>query len=181
MKNALHNPILKNYFKVAFLATSTAIIFYACKKDRGQQLQPSALGVADLQTWYESNSGNLKKTTILFSALKPNFQTAYSAVKDGYQITEFNPTVSNQLALVSGPADQAKIDKVIANTLTKFILYNATGTKNIGGAYMVLSGNGSQDLQNVHYKNYEGFTGQVNFFNIDGTFENGYVISDGKI
>ena len=181
MKNFLPHSVFRNSAKVLFLALSVAIIFYACKKDRGQQLQQTAIGVADLQNWYQSNQSNFGKSTKLFTDLKPDFQTAYSAIQDGYQVTEFNPTISNQLALISGPADQAKIDKVTANTLTKFILFNSVGTKNVGGAYMVLSGNGTQNLQNVHYKNYSGFTGQVNFFNIDGTFENAYVINDGKI
>lgn len=160
------------------LFLAAAVIVYACKKDRGTQ--QSALSVAELQTWYQSSQNSFGAATKYFKDLTPNFNAAYTAIKDKYMVTELSPTVPNQLAMITGIADDAMKEKTLANTLTKFILFNAEGSKKVTGVYMVLHGNG-QNLKNVHYKNYAGYTGSVLFYNINGTFENGYLINNGKI
>ncbi len=119
----------------------------------------------------------------MFAGYLPDWESSYTSFKDGYEITEITFSNPNRVAVLkegSGSSDAEK-DQAANAAQVKLLFFSQPGTSNISAAYMMLKGEGKQDVSNVHYKDFEKYSGTLNYFNIDGSFQNGYLISSGKI
>lgn len=172
---------LKRSLLALTLLISTAIIIQSCKKEVGFSKGESSLTVDELKNWFTNNQLTIAPRNKAFADLKPDFATATQSIKDGMRVLEVNFDADNRLAIGENIGNDNQRAAIQARTQTKLILLNKIGTPEVMGAYMVLNGQGSEDLNKVHYKDFNGYSGTMMFFNLDGSFSNGYIIANGKI
>lgn len=170
-----NHPKSKNLF---LLFIYLLIFTNGCKKETSTG-EPNAQ-IDQLKNWYENNNKNFNQSSKIFAGLKPDFDHSYTAIHNGECITELNFDSPNKLVFAPGNVDEQAKEKLMANTVVKLLLFNSPGSKEVKGAYMVLIAENGK-LSNVHYKNYADFSGSLRFYNLDGSFQNGYDLKNGKI
>lgn len=174
-------PKLKNHFhlkNVFLLFICFLTIAIGCKKQIDNKQNDDQINL--LKNWYNAHSSSFNASSKTFAQLKPDFNTAYTAVKEGTNVTELNFDKPNAIIFTTGITDDKTKEKLRANTLIKLVLFNIPKTQEVRGAYMVLNADDGS-LSSVHYEDFEGFNGTIKFYNLDGSFENGYQILNGKI
>ncbi|WP_029288883.1 hypothetical protein [Pedobacter sp. R20-19] len=171
--------LLKQYTLVLILLFSTTIFIYSCKKDKDNH---SVLSVEEIKKWYITNANAFNTESKIFEHKNPDFTKSFAAFKDGQQVTEFNFDSPNKLVFDNGTSTDAEKEIALANTEVRLLFFSPIDTKTISAAaFMVIIGKEKQDLTNVHYKDFNQFSGRIIFYNSKGALANGYEIEHGNI
>lgn len=170
-----NNSIPKNLFLFLLSFVTIAI---GCRKDIYNKQHDEQINL--LKNWYSQHSSSFNSSSKTFARLKPDFNSAYTSVIKGLNVTEINFEKPNSIIFTAGIIDDKAKEKLRANTEIKLILFNTHKTLDVSGAYMVSVATDG-NLVNVHYQNFKGFNGTIRYYNLDGSFENGYQILNGKI
>ena len=151
----------------------------SCKKD--QKEEPPSLSLSELKSWYAKQMQSNKAS--MFVGYVPNWESSFTSSVDGYTVTEVSFSNPNKIAMMTGTnaGGDAEKDRAADAAQVKLVFFNQPGSTTVSAAYMMLRGEGKQDIANVHYKDFGQYSGVLNYFNIDGSFQNGYTISSGKI
>jgi hypothetical protein len=151
----------------------------SCKKDRKEEI--SSLGISELKSWYSKQI--LDNRTSMFAGYVPDWESSYTSSKDGYTVTEIGFSSPNKVAEITGTTatGDADKDRAAAETQVKLVFFNRPGSQAVSAAYMLLHGDVKQGATNVHYMDFGQYSGTLKYFNINGSFQNGYVISSGKV
>lgn len=168
------------------LTRAASILFFgmliftiSCKKN--EKLEPSELTISQLKSWYDQQSKGQNVNSNIFTAYIPDWETAKTASVDGYNVTEISFRNPTKVVIANGAKTDAEKDKILARTDIKLVLFNLSGSDMVTGAYMMLKSDSPQKISEAHYKDFGSFTGMLSYYNFSGKFENGYIISAGKI
>lgn len=151
----------------------------SCKKDGRDELP--GLTISELKKNYEKQIMGYKAS--MFAEYNPAWDKSYTTTKDGYNVTEVPFTNSNKVVplLINEKLSDVEMSHAAASAQVKLILLNRAGTTDVTIAYMMLRSKESINTSNFHYKDFGQFSGKVDYFNIDGSYQNGYLFQSGKI
>lgn len=147
----------------------------ACKKDTSDDIQTSMLA-----EWYSQNVST--KTSSNFKSMKPLWESTYIIKQNGLNVYEVN--LSNSQNLFQRLDEKLTAKEALSRNNIKLLIFqdNENG-KIITGCYMSIVNQGAEilDLKKIHYKQKNGLTGKIMFYNINGNLENGWGYSNGII
>ena len=155
--------LLKQYTLPLILLLNTTIFIYSCKKDKENH---SVLSADEIKKWYISNANTFNTESKIFEHKSPDFTKPFVSFKDGLQITEFKFDTPNKLVFDNGTSTDTEKEIALANTEVRLLFFSPIDTKTISAAaFMVIIGKEKQDLTNVHYKDFNQFSGRIIFYN----------------
>lgn len=176
----MKKQLLLKFVPKLFILALLTLFYISCKKDSSSGISSEGTKYSELQSWY--NSEKAKSSYGRIPGLKPDWGK-FSIIEDNtalvYEIELDNP---NKVFLTSEKIDITKAEDYSKLSTFRLILSVDKKTNKIQGAYMnILATNNDEPLQNIHYKKVQKLTGKVQFFNINGTYLNGWVYKNGKI
>ncbi|RZJ72055.1 MAG: hypothetical protein EOO47_22680 [Flavobacterium sp.] len=160
----------------------TLLFLYSCKKDDGQKHIESDSTPIAIKQWFEKEEYKLQDKGNWLNSLSPNWQVtnlinSIDSVKV-YEIDLLNPR--DIFALTQSTTIPVKTEDLSKNTNFRLVVFDVNGRLN-GCIMELISFENNASLKDVHYKAYKNLNGAVNFYELDGTFNNGWIIENGKI
>ncbi|WP_188754142.1 hypothetical protein, partial [Pedobacter psychrotolerans] len=171
--------LLKQYGLALTLLLTTTIIIYSCKKDLGSS-QLSNAELSDLRNWYESNSG--KVINDRFQKMKPIWDDVFVSDHDDQLVYELNLENPDQVFQVINATVVKEKSSTNRNLIKLLIFKNKKTSKIDYGVYQSILNEGSLlNLEQLHYKQMNGLSGKVMYYNFDGSFSNGWNYASGEV
>ncbi|MFW0718835.1 hypothetical protein [Pedobacter sp. N23S346] len=171
--------LLKQYGLALTLLLTTTIIIYSCKKDLGSS-QLSNAELSDLRNWYESNSG--KVINDRFQKMKPIWDDVFVSDHDDQIVYELNLENPDQVFQVINATVVKEKSSTNRNLIKLLIFKNKKTSKIDYGVYQSILNEGSLlNLEQLHYKQMNGLSGKVMYYNFDGSFSNGWNYASGEV
>ncbi|WP_316736331.1 hypothetical protein [Pedobacter aquatilis] len=166
--------MLKQYVFALTLLFAITIIIYSCKKENNKNVE-----TAELSNWYNNQTRQVRS---IFSEMKPNWNKTYLIENDSLRIYELELDNPKNIFQVKGTLEKNTEDKVRTFNKIKLLIFKDKRNNNIYSAYMSITNDVSQqEFDNIHYTQVKNLSGEVLFFNLKGSFVNGWQYNSGKI
>lgn len=168
---------LKHYLIILFSFTIIIITVHSCKKeDSGSEKQ----NLNDLKQFYQNNLSNGNENP--FNKMSPSWESVYLNDQSDELVYEFklsNPKNVYQ-RLNHGVV---KEDAKQRNGIRLLIFKDKKTGQIVNGCFMSVLNEGTEfkNSSDIHYKQAEGFSGKIFFFDLDGALKNGWGYSNGPI
>ncbi len=172
MKN---NTFSTNYLMLGLFAFLLTIIYISCKKDQGPQNQVEDF--TSLKNWYQAHKKDNPKNFV--SGFKPDWENTYTSIIDGVLALEINLNKQGDVVFLQAGSNDVQKKTAALQTNIRLVLLKDIKTGAMDGCYMVLTGN--ENLKDLHYKKVASLNGKVMYFDMEGSFVNGFTYAGGDI
>ena len=167
------------------LCLSISALIYSCKKDQKavDAHYSTNIDAVKLQLWFEQNGVILESKDNWLNTLEPNWSNISRSGNEQQYIYEIDFVNPERIFAAAGNVDVKNVKTFENRSLLKLIIFENRTDQKLNAAIIELIGfeDNRVELQNLHYKNYEGFTGAVNFYELNGKLSNGWLYKEGKI
>ena len=169
---------LNNHFKQFTLIALLFISLFSCKKELYVNEKLSDVELETLKNWQNKN---FDPNNVLFANMLPNWNNIYINKLKDKTVFEVDLSNPNHIFIGAIGSDKNKLEQDMAKNNIKMLLFKDNATDQIvAGCYMWLTDLDGV-IQNMHYNNLNNFTGKLRFFNVNGSFSNGWVYDKGRI
>ncbi|WP_293741736.1 hypothetical protein [uncultured Pedobacter sp.] len=158
------------------LGIAAILLIQGCEKnDRGNLADE----LKDISNYYSKNvtTANLNP----FSALTPDWNNIY-VHEDGQEVI-YEIELQNPKKVVESD-HQLKSNEAVnfsGNIIRLLIFKNKQDNVIKGGCYMSISSNDDIAVINIKYKHPDNFSGKISYYNLNGSFSNGWMYSKGEV
>lgn len=158
----------------------TCITIYSCKKDIATE-KISDRDQEQIRDWYNSKVN--KAGSNLFNTLKPVWETVSVNEHSDQLVYEMKMNNPRHVFVGAETTDKNKAAKIAPRTSTRLVVFKDKKTGLITkGCYMSIINEGANaDLNSIHYKQFNNFTGKIYYFDMNGAFGNGWSYMEGLI
>lgn len=158
------------------------LLISSCKKSESLNSGIPETTLNELRNWYASQKNISSQTQGSLADLVPIWEkvnTSEGANQIIYEVDLSNP---NHIFTAKQVLDKKNLAEYERRSLFRLVFTKEKGTGTIHAAYMnIVADNGNQDIQAVRYKNATGFSGIVQYYNLNGSFNIGWHYANGKI
>ncbi|RYF14392.1 MAG: hypothetical protein EOO42_17890 [Flavobacteriales bacterium] len=153
------------------------LLVNSCKKDQDQQVKVEEIGL--LKNWFQGNKDENPANFI--KGLTPDWEHTYTSTTDGILAVEVDLSKQSNIFFVKRGSDDSGKETMATQANIRLVLLKNTNTGAMDGCYMVITGNSKEEMGNLHYKKFTPLSGKVMYFDLQGSFVNGYGYEAGKI
>lgn len=176
--NAFYSP-LKVFVLLYFVVL---LIVAGCKKDQSIGDDVPNTTINQLKGWYGAEKAKSNNKSGALPGLTPVWGKVVVLEDEGNMVYEVELINSNHLFTADKRIDKSKYKEYEKRNSFRLVLIKDKNTAQVSGAYMnILLENNDQDLQKVHYKKATNFTGTIQYYNINGTYNMGWHYTKGRI
>jgi len=180
--------MLKQRSTLFHLIAFFGFIFFlsSCRKDQIENITLSTANVNAAKDWFTHNGIVLNKEGNWLNKISPNWNdvnVSTTAAQNIYEVMLNNP---EQVFLVTSTVLPEQAEGLAKRSILKLLVLEDKLTNTFTSCIMVAVAGESFNLQNdalaqLHYQNYNDFTGVVYFYEINGKLANGWGLEKGKI
>lgn len=165
-------------FAIIIVMIGTTI--YSCRKDT---ITRKTLDSErdQIREWYNSKVN--KSGSNQFSTLSPIWETISVKEQLDQLVYEMKMNNPNRIFVGNEVTDKSEAAGIATRTSTRLLVFKDKKSGLItSGCYMSIINDGAANALNViHYKQAKDFTGRIYYFNMDGSFGNGWSYIEGLI
>lgn len=156
------------------------ITIHSCKKDNTSE-KTSDRDQEQIRDWYNSKVN--RSGSNHFNTLKPVWESVSVQEQSGQLVYEMKMNNPNHIFVGVEATDKNKAAEVAPRASTRLVVFKDKKTGLITrGCYMsVINEGASADLNSIHYKQFNNFTGKIYYFDMNGRFGNGWAYMDGLV
>jgi hypothetical protein len=158
------------------LCIAAILLIQGCKKNDKVNLADE---IKDISNYYSKNvtSANLNP----FSALTPDWNNVY-VHEDGQEVI-YEIELQNPKKVIESDHQLKSNDAVnfSGNIIRLLVFKNKQDNVINGGCYMSISSNDDIAVINIKYKHPDNFSGKISYYNLNGSFSNGWMYAKGEI
>jgi len=187
-----HYPSHQRFGKFCLLLTSLLLfLFSSCKKDTSPIIEEPAINAVEIskvKAWFNKgeNVSLITKSNNWLKKVSANWSKAYNSTVDSqtvYEVAIHNP---NRIFVATGTVEIKQIEKFEKRSLIRLLIFEDLATNKMTSCFMVMVAGESYDikktpLNDLHYRDYQNYTGTVDFYSLDGNFVNGWALEQGKV
>ncbi|TBO41125.1 hypothetical protein [Pedobacter kyonggii] len=168
---------LKQYLFALTLLLATTVIIYSCKKDKHNDLSISE--IENLKHLYKTmNTNNLN--TNLLASLNPKWETIKESKIGDTLIYEADFDNPKGVFISRYDINPEQGKELFSKNLFKLLFIKNLKNNVTKGYYMSIISDNKIDLHDMHFRNVGEFSGDINFYSLNGTFLNGWKYQHGK-
>lgn len=166
---------------VGFYCLIIILQILACKKSQSNG-DGSDVNISDMKNWYNSEIAKVTNKSERLIGLNPIWDKITTLDDNENLVFEVDLVNQNHLFTADRKIDASKYKDYELRNLFKLIFIKNKATGRINGAYMnIVPDSNSLNQQKVHYKNVGNFTGKIQYYNINGTYNLGWHYTNGNI
>ncbi|RZK55435.1 MAG: hypothetical protein EOO91_14115 [Pedobacter sp.] len=171
---------LRLYLLLTFVI---AIIIGSCKKDSNFSAKEPTIDVSNLKLWYNQILPTIENKDNWLNRLSPNWETIQYFDNNLERIYEIDLNNPDKIFAAANEVDVKKIELFESRSLLKLIIFENKLDNKLNAAIMELVAfeRNTVELEQLHYKSYQTFSGAVNFYEVNGQLANGWLYTNGKI
>lgn len=170
---------LKTKTWIFFVVMTIAASFYSCKKEAASEIL-NTNEQQRLRQWYTANVSTDKQNP--FNTLTPNWDAVQIKEVNGQIVYEIEMNNPEKIFIGYEHTNKNKADAILSRNDTRFLVFeNKKSGLLENGCYMSIVNTGTQNnVKSVHYREPGNLTGNILYFNPNGTMANGWSYRDGS-
>lgn len=174
------NHALKKALKLLIGILVGMIFIYSCKKENASTMI-DPVDQQQIKDWYNLKTNH--NTLNRFANMKPVWDIVHTNELSGQLIYEINLSNPDKIFLTNQTINKNQAREYSVKSNIRLVIFKDKETGLItGGCYMSAVNEGDvMSFRSMHYKNVGNFSGDVYYYNIDGTFGNGWSYREGRI
>lgn len=174
----------------AILLALVGLLAIGCKKHKlvapdnaGQQ---NGINLTALQKLYNQKNARQTLSNSWLSSIKPNWDKAVRYQNEKETVYEVEIENPDRVFIAAATVDAKKADEFERKSSMKLVFLEKKGNQRLSVFVMVLVAGPDTEITDIsklplHYKAFGNFSGIVNYYEVDGSFTNGWVYQNGKI